>query len=132
MENKSNKKVVIAACVLVAIVAVLAIAYFAFGPKAQSGSKAITIQVTNKAEETTDYTFKTDAEFLQQAMDEAKDLTYNEEGGFVDTINGEKADWNVDQSYWAIYVNGEYGMFGIADQPVADGDVFLFQYTVGF
>ena len=86
----------------------------------------------NKAQETKEYTLKTDAEYLQQAMDETKGLTYEEESGFVNTINGETADWNVDQSYWAIYVNGEYGQYGIASQPVSDGDVYLFQYTIGY
>lgn len=127
-----NKKVLVAVCVLVAIVALFIGLFLAFGPKAQSGSKAITIQVMNKAQETKEYTLKTDAEFLQQAMDETNGLTYEEESGFVNTINGETADWNKDQSYWAIYVNGEYGQYGIASQPVSDGDVYLFQYTIGY
>ena len=44
-------------------------------------------------------------------------------------INGVTADYNVDQSYWAFYVNDEYCNYGVDSQPVADGDVFRIEYT---
>lgn len=40
-------------------------------------------------------------------------------GLFVDTINGETANYNVDGSYWAAYVNGKYGQYGVDSQPVS-------------
>ena len=102
---------------------------------AGTGSKAITLSVTNAAGEITEYTLNTDAEFLRQAMDEAltAGFTYagseSDYGIMIETINGEDAIYSADGSYWAIYVNGEYGMYGADSQPVADGDVFGFVYT---
>ena len=97
------------------------------------GSKSITIEVVNKAEENTNYELKTDAEYLRQAMEEAEGLTFSgtesEYGMMVETVNGEKADYNIDGAYWGFYVNGEYCNNGIDTQPVEDGDVFSIVYT---
>ncbi len=130
--KKSNKGLVIGVIALVAVAAVLAIVYFVARPKAAEGSKAVTIEVVNKAGESTVYNVKTDAEFLRGAMDEAKGLTYDgsesEYGFYVESVNGEVADYSVDGSYWSIYVNGEYGMYGIDQQVVNDGDAFKLAY----
>ena len=139
MENtkKSNKKVligVIAAVVLVALVAIFAAVYFVFGAKPAAGSKAITIEVVNKAQESTVYEVKTDAEYLRQVMEEADGLTFSgtesEFGLMVDTVNGERADYTLDGAYWSFYVNGEYCNYGIDTQPVLDGDAFAITYTL--
>lgn len=97
------------------------------------GSKAVTIDVINKAEEKTTYQVNTDAECLRQAMEETEGLTFSgtesDYGIMVETVNGETADYSKDKAYWAFYVNGEYCMYGIDSQPVADGDTFSIVYT---
>lgn len=132
--KKGNKKVIIGAVVLVAVVAILAIVYNLFREKPVEGSKAITIEVTGKEGETQNYQLKTDAEYLRQAMEEAEGLTFSgaesEYGLMVDTVNGDTADYSVDGAYWGFYVNGEYCNYGIDTQPVEDGDVFGIVYTV--
>ena len=135
MENKKmNKKVLLGAGILVVLIAVFAIVFALFRAKPVEGSKSITIEVVNKAQESTIYEVKTDAEFLRQDMDEAEGLTYDgsesEYGMMVSTINGEVADYNVDMSYWGFYVNGDYCNYGIDSQPVYDGDAFQIIYTV--
>ena len=134
MEKKMNKKLLLGAGILVALIAVFTIIFTKFSAKPVEGSKAITIEVVNKAQESTVYEVKTDAEFLRQAMDEAEGLTYDgsesEYGMMVSTVNGEIADYSVDQSYWGFYVNGEYCNYGIDTQPVYDGDAFQIVYTI--
>ena len=134
MEKKMNKKLLLGAGILVALIAVFAIVFALFSAKPVEGSKAITIEVVNKAQESTVYEVKTDAEFLRQAMDEAEGLTYDgsesEYGMMISTVNGEVADFNVDQSYWGFYVNGEYCNYGIDTQPVYDGDAFQIVYVL--
>ena len=131
--NAKTKKIVGIVVALVVIAAVV-IAGFALQPKTQQGSKTVTIEVVNKAEQTTTYTVHTDAEYLKQVMDEADGLTYvgeeGEYGTMVNTVNGETADYSVDSSYWAFYVNGDYCNYGISEQPVADGDTFQIAYTI--
>ena len=136
MENKQNKKGIIAGIViLVVLVAAFLIAWSALKPQTNTGAKTVTINVINSEGETKEYVVKTDAEYLRQVMDEAKGLTYegveDATSFMVMTVNGETADWSVDQSYWGFYLNGEYCNYGINEQPVADGDVFTIEYTKG-
>lgn len=133
MEKKMNKKLLLGAGILVALIAVFAIVFALFSAKPVEGSKAITIEVVNKAQESKIYEVKTDAEYLRQAMDEAEGLTFDgtmgEYGMSILAINGERADYVEDQVYWAFYVNGGYCNYGIDAQPVYDGDAFQIVYT---
>lgn len=134
METKKlNKKIIIGVAAVVVLVAVFLIIFNMFREKPVAGSKAVTLEVMNQESQTTEYQVQTDAEYLIQAMEEADGLTFDgEEGDYgftLYTINGETHNWNVDGSYWAIYVNGEYGQYGVDTQPVEDGDVFRFEYT---
>lgn len=131
--KKPNRKIILGAAALVVAVAVFLVIFNVFREKPVAGSKAVTLEVLNQEQETSKYSVQTDAEFLRQAMEEAENFTFDgEEGeyGFtLYTVNGETHNWNVDGSYWAVYVNGEYGQYGIDSQPVEDGDVFRFEYT---
>lgn len=134
MESKGlNKKIIIGAAALIVMIATFLIIFNVFREKPVQGSKSITLEVLNQEKQTSEYQVQTDAEFLRQAMEEAKGFTFDgEEGDYgftLFTINGETHNWNVDGSYWAVYVNGEYGQYGIDSQPVEDGDVFRFEYT---
>lgn len=135
MEQKkvSRGKIVLGVAALIAVIAVLIGVYSAFGAEAVAGSKDITIEVVNKAAESTMYELSTDAEFLRQAMEEAEGLTFEgEEGPYgltISSVNGEIADFNVDGSYWGFYVNEEYCNYGVDSQPVMDGDAFKIVYT---
>lgn len=139
MENKKlNKKVILGVAALVALIAIFAVVFTVFKPKTSEGSKAIVIEVVNKAGDSTEYELNTDAEYLSQAMEELqaldKGFTFagedSEYGLTIHTVNGEKADFNVDSSYWSIYVNDEYGQYGADSQPITDGDEYSFVYTV--
>lgn len=127
MENKSgNKKLIIGLIVLAVLIGAFAVIYSVFRPKPAEGSKSITINVVKSKEEKTSYSVKTDAEYLRQAMEEAEGLTFSEEkrgfGPMLVIVNEERV--NEENAYWAIYVNGEYGNYGIGEQPVNDGDTY--------
>ena len=129
-----NKKKLLGLGVLIIVIAAFAIIYGRFSEKPVEGSKAVTIEVINSNEESTVYEVQTDAEYLQQAMDEAEGLEYSgTEGDFglmIDTVNGETAVYETDAAYWGFFVNGEYCNYGISEQPVEDGDAFQIVYTV--
>lgn len=130
---KLKKKPFIAVGVLVLLIAALGAIYAAFGAKPAAGSKTVSIEVISQSQECTAYEVQTDAEFLRQAMEEAEGLTFSGSessyGLMVDTVNGEKADYNVNGAYWAFFVNDEYCQYGIDSQPVMDGDIFTIAYT---
>ena len=52
-------------------------------------------------------------------------------GLMISAVDGEVADWNVDQSYWAIFIGEEYATTGADGIPVFDGDVYKLVYTIG-
>lgn len=133
MKKRISLKKVLAALLFALLVAALAFVYVTFSEKTAEGSKAITITVVNSAAQETAYQLKTDALYLRQAMDECEGLTYaGSEGPYgimLDTINGEKAVYSENGAYWGITVNGQYGNYGIDEQPVEDGDAFVLAYT---
>lgn len=130
--NTKNKKI-LGGILGVVLIAALIFVYATFREKPVEGSKAITIEVINEDKQSTKYDVNTDAEFLQQAMEEAEGLEFSgTEGDFgmmVDTVNGVTADYNTNGAYWAFFVNGGYCNYGISEQPVEDGDAFQIVYT---
>ncbi len=136
MERKQNKKVILGVVAFLAVVVLMGAVYYFTRPETSKGAKEVEITVVSKDGEKTEYQIDTDAEYLQQAMDEAKEegLTYSgtegEFGLMVDTVNGEKAVYEENGAYWGFTVNGEYCNYGIAEQPVADGDEFEIVYTL--
>lgn len=127
-----NKKW-LGAGMLVVLIAVFVMIYGTFRDKPVAGSKEITIEVINQAEESERYEVRTDAEFLRQAMEEAEGLEFSgqesEYGMMIEVVNGESAVYDVDNAYWSFYVNGEYCNNGIDTEPIEDGDEFQIVYT---
>ena len=96
------------------------------------GKYSITVEVKDADGNVSSYTGKTDAEVLSEAIGDIDGVTlegYESDYGFyITAVNGIVADYDADGAYWSIYVNGEYGMYGIDTQPVADGDTYTFAY----
>ena len=132
-QTTSKKKIALGIGCLVVLIAILAVVYSTFGAKPVKGSKEITIEVVNKATESTVYEVATDAEFLRQAMEEAEGLTFSgtesEYGLMIDTVNDVTASFEENGAYWSFYVDGEYCNYGIDTQPVEDGQAFEIVYT---
>ena len=130
----NKKKVILGSGILVVLIVVMTLIWTNFREKPVEGSKAITIEVVDSKGESEKYELKTDAEFLVEAMEEAKQqgLTYEgEEGQYglsISTVNGERADYTLDGAYWGFYVNDEYCNYGVSEQPVEDGDAFEIVY----
>ena len=133
-----NKKLWIALGALVVVALVFVIVFLNNKPKSQQGTKSLKLIVLDDQGAEKTYEFRTDAEFLYDALKplveekklsiEAEESTY---GLYVTAVNGITADFAKDQAYWAIYVNEEYGQYSIDTQPVADGDVFKLVYERG-
>lgn len=54
-----------------------------------------------------------------------------EYGLYVTAVNGITADWDKDQTYWAFYVDGEYGMTGVDVTEITAGTAYSFVLTKG-
>ena len=47
------------------------------------------------------------------------------------TVDGETADADQEQ-WWGYTVNGEFAEYGVDEQPINDGDVYVFTLNVGY
>ena len=93
------------------------------------GAVTVTVEVVAGENKVT-FTVKTDEKTLDKALlehelVEAKEGPY---GLYLTKVNGILAS-DDDKAYWAIYVNGEYGMNGISATPVTEGTVYKLEYT---
>ena len=127
-----NKKIILAAVALVVVIAIFAGVYVATRPEAQQGGKAITVVVVHADGTEKTFEYQTDAEKLGAFLEE-KGLIESEgaDTGMFHTVDGEKADWNENQSYWAFYLGEEYAMTGIYDTNIENGAVYKLVYTIG-
>ena len=94
------------------------------------GSK--TVQVEVKAEDrSVTFTIHTDKETLGEALIEHK-IVEGEDGPYglyIKTVNGILADYDIDQSYWAVSKNGESSATGIDSNRFLDGEHYELVYT---
>ncbi len=138
MKKDNKKPIIIGAIALAALVVIFLAVYFFNKPATTAGRKNITIEVVGSTGNATEYELATDAEFLKQAMDElaakGSGFSYSGTGSdyglMVDTVNDERAVYDKDGAYWALYVNGEYGQYGADAQPVTDGDKYTWKYEL--
>ena len=97
-----------------------------------SGSKTVVVEVKAEGQLVT-FTVKTDKESVGAALMEHK-IIEGEEGQYglyIQKVNGMTADYNVDQSYWAFYVNGEYAEAGIELTAIDASATYQLEYTKG-
>lgn len=130
-EKMNKKKIILGSGILLILIVAMTLIWTNFHEKPVGGTKSVIIEVVNSKNESTRYNLKTDAKYLKEAMEDAKQdgLTYEVEDGMVLIVNGEKASYSEDNAYWGFYVNGNYCNYGIDKQPVKNGDVFKIEYT---
>ncbi len=94
------------------------------------GSKTLVVEV--KAEDQSiKFTVHTDKSTVGEALQEF-DLIDGEEsefGLYVKSVNGITADFDVDQTYWAFYIDGEMAMTGVDSTEINEGTAYRLEYT---
>ena len=126
----NNKKLVLALVALILVVGVFAGVWFATRSQSTEGSKSFTVLIVHADKTEKTFTYTTDAGKLGVFL-EQEGLIVGSGDGMFHTVDGEKADWSVNQSYWALYLDGEYAMAGIYDTDIVDGTVYKLEYTLG-
>ena len=122
---KKNKGPIIALAALLCAALLFGGVWLATRPTASAGAKALTIEVVHGNGETKEFSIRTDAEFLGQALDEVAEIgVVGEEGPYglyIKTVDGEDAS-DADQTFWSVSLNGESLMVGADQQPIQDGE----------
>lgn len=128
-----NKKLIVAIVALVAVIAVLLGVYAMARPETAAGAKSITVTVVHKDGTSKDFTYNTDEEYLGPVL-LAEGLVEGEEGPYglvLYAVDGERAVWEENGAYWALYIGEEYATTGADSTPVTDGGSYKLEYTVG-
>ena len=97
-----------------------------------SGTKTVVVQVKAEEKQVT-FTIKTDKDTVGAALMEYN-LLAGEEGQFglyVKVVNGMTADFDVDQTYWAFYTNGDYALAGVDSTQIQEGVIYQLVHTKG-
>ena len=89
------------------------------------GSKTLTVKVEVE-DNTVTFTIHTDAETVGEALLNLGLIAGDESqyGLYVKQVNGMTADYDVDGTYWAFYINGEYAMTGVDTTHIVDGEIY--------
>ena len=93
------------------------------------GATEFAFTVIDKDGNETAFVIHTDKEIVGDALLELE-LIAGEEGQYglyVKTVNGITADYDVDQTYWAFYVNGEYATSGVDTTAIEEGMTYTFK-----
>ena len=93
------------------------------------GEKSFVFTVTDKEGNETEFEIRTDKTYVGEALLE-NELIEGEESDFglyVKTVNGITADYEVDGTYWAFYINGEYALTGGDTTEIVDGATYSFK-----
>ncbi len=118
---------------LSAILAAVLISAMAFGfagcdkkAEVNLGEKSFTFICTDIDGNQQKYEIKTNAATVGEALSE-KGLIEGEEGPYglyVKSVCGITADFDTDSTYWALYIDGEYGMNGVDETDITDGATY--------
>ena len=96
------------------------------------GEGETTVTVTVKADgQSVTFTLNTDKTTVGDALLEHS-LIAGEEGAYglyVKKVNGITADYDKDQTYWALYIDGEYAMSGVDSTEIGAGKVYTLERT---
>ena len=129
MKNKKSLLALIALCL--AAVIMLAV-WQTTRPTGNNDLKSITVEVCHKDQTTNTFAYQTDAEYLGEVLMEEGLISGNkgEFGLFVDTVDGETADYSVDGGWWQLTCNGEPAQTGADTVVLEDGAVYGWVYTI--
>ena len=94
------------------------------------GAKTVTVEVKVE-EQTVTFTINTDKKTVGEALVENK-LIEGDQGAYgiyIKKVNGITADYDIDQSYWAFYINGEMAMTGVDSTDIDENAIYRLEYT---
>ena len=94
------------------------------------GSKTLKVEV-KVGDSTILFTVHTDADTVGAALVEHGLLEGDEGeyGLYVKKVNGMTADYDIDGTYWAFYINGEYAMTGVDQTSIDESAAYMLERT---
>lgn len=136
MSKSKQKKLIGIGCIVLAVViGVFAVIYLTSMSKnaAQVGAKTISVTVVHADTTSKEFTIKTDAETLADALlqDKVVEGTQGDYGLYITVADGETADESK-QEWWCLTKGGETMTTGASETKIADGDKYEITLTKGW
>lgn len=133
MNEKKNKKIIIAIVMLVIAAAVMFGIYQYTRPETAEGEKNITVTVVHGDASEKVFEYHTDEEYLAPVIisDGLVEGDEGEFGLFITTVDGETAD-DANEEWWCITQDGEPAQTSASELVIKDGDKFELTLTVGY
>ena len=102
-------------------------------PETEIGEKHIIVEVIHKDKTEKVFEYQTDHAYLGELLLETDLITgtNGEYGLFVEAVDGETADYSVDQGWWQLSCNGERAQTGADSIVLHNGDRYTWTYMVG-
>ncbi|MCL2096949.1 MAG: hypothetical protein FWH10_08610, partial [Oscillospiraceae bacterium] len=136
--KSKNKRKILAFILCIALIAVSAAILYSCGDDKSEddnqnilgeGALSFTLNITDGQGNIKSYIIKTDKTTLGDALVE---VGLTDDSLFIATLDGITADWDTDESWWKIAVNGEDAAAGAFDIDLESEAVYSFVYTIGF
>lgn len=125
----------LALCVLLTAVSVIFMTGCNNSGKNERGSGATTFsfKVVHKDGSEKTFTIHTDKATLGDALVDEKLIEGEQStyGLYVKTVDGETLDYDTDQYYWSLLIDGEYAMTGVDSTNVEEGKTYSFVAAKG-
>ena len=119
------------------LVCVLALAMFGVWKSRQTepveGMKTVTVEVTHSDGNEKTFTYETEEEYLGALLEDKGLISGTESayGLFVDTVDGETADYGRDGAWWRLTEEGRDAAAGVDEVILRDGGHYGWIYTAG-
>lgn len=118
---------------ILAVVLLLGLSACSTGETGESSGTPmkITVTVVHADGSSKDFTYETTEKFVGPVLEKAGLIKGNAGpyGMEITEVDGEKAVYNEDKAYWAVFEGEEYALQGIDSTPVKDGGVYKLVYT---
>jgi len=130
---KRSSKSILSLLILICLVGLLAGLYLSSRPEPVSGTKAITVTVVHSDKTERQFHFHSEKEFLGDLL-LAEGVIKGDLGPYglyITEVDGEVANYSLNNSYWALFDGDSYATQGADTTPLTDGSHFRLVYTHG-
>ena len=93
------------------------------------GTYSFLFDVIDKDGNETNFEIHTDKTIVGEALQDLNLIegAVGDYGLYVTVVNGITADYSVDGTYWAFYIDGEYAMTGVDTTDIVEGSSYAFK-----
>jgi len=131
--KQKKSRIALGVAAFLALLIALSVIWYTNQPEPQSDEKSIVVEVVHKDGSEKEFSYQTDLEYLGDLLKEEGLIsgTEGEFGIFVNTVDGELADYSVDSGWWKLSCNGEDSQTGADYVVIQDGAIYTWTYTIG-